>query len=318
MLAWRRKKFGFGETLAQLLIPHQRNENHPLLIRHFSLFLATGLVVGTQFLSNLSAGEIRVLGFATNIYQNEVISLTNEQRISNGVRGLKESALLDQAAQKKAADMFAKDYWAHFAPDGTSPWHFFDIVGYKYSAAGENLARDFQTSEGVVQGWMNSPSHKENLLNKNYTEIGVAVVNGSLQGEQTTLVVQLFARSTAVSSSTGSGEVIPKATPQSVSDKVILNNKNSGKVKESTAAAVTKVSGSFSAGVGVLQKLDGLPWAAKAELLLLFSLFSVFLVDSFIIYRKGVRRSGSHSLVHAIVIGILIVSILVTSKGKLI
>ena len=103
--------------------------------------------------------------------------------------------MLTKAAALKADDMFSDNYWAHFAPDGTSPWYFYGKVGYSYTWAGENLARDFQTSAGVVAGWMASTAgHKENILNSNFTEVGVAVKNGVLQGEETTLVVQLFGK----------------------------------------------------------------------------------------------------------------------------
>ena len=64
--------------------------------------------------------------------------------------------------------MIAKNYWAHNAPDGASPWSFFKNVGYRYLYAGENLARDFGDSASVVNAWMNSPTHRDNLLSGRY------------------------------------------------------------------------------------------------------------------------------------------------------
>lgn len=326
MLALLEKRFGLDELLAKLLIPHHKNNHHPWLIRHFSLFLITGVLIGVQFVYNLQVGHFQVLGFATNIFQNQIIGLSNQQRQINGIGTLTENSLLDQAAAAKAADMFAKNYWAHFAPDGTSPWYFFNNVGYKYSWAGENLARDFQTSEGVVQGWMNSPSHRENLLNNNYTEMGVAVVNGTLLGEETTLVVQLFGKPVSAAPANPASskpnsqslQPVPQVNTKTVNDNFVLENSKTKSSTSVAAAPVTKVSGQFVGGTNWLQKLAVLPWGAKVELSLLFILFSVFVVDTLVLYHRKINRPGSHSLVHAVVIGIMIVSVLVTSGGKLI
>jgi hypothetical protein len=67
-------------------------------------------------------------------------------------------------------------------------------AGYQYEYAGENLAKNFLFSDGVVTAWMNSPTHRDNILKREYTEVGYAIVNGTLNGEQTTLVVQMFGK----------------------------------------------------------------------------------------------------------------------------
>ncbi len=174
-------------------IPHKSNNHRPFFTRHPGL---TTILIFTLFIQSsiniFFSSNPRILGFATNIYKDEVINLTNNERTKNGLHNLYHNPTLDKAAQLKAQDMFAKDYWAHVSPDGVEPWHWFEVVGYNYSAAGENLARDFDTSSGVVSAWMASPSHRENILYANFTEIGVAVVDGNLGGEDTTLVVQLF------------------------------------------------------------------------------------------------------------------------------
>src|SRR5258708_28336998 len=88
--------------------------------------------------------------------------------------------------------MFANQFWAHVAPDGTSPWQFFKNAGYQYYSAGENLARDFSNTSDMMAAWMASPTHRANIVNGRFREIGVAVVDGRLLGSDTTLVVQLF------------------------------------------------------------------------------------------------------------------------------
>jgi len=125
---------------------------------------------------------------ALAISPETLINLTNQQRQAAGLQPLNESPALDASATAKAQDMLARDYWAHFAPDGTTPWSFMSQAGYQYRHAGENLAMDFSTDDDVMTGWMNSPTHRANVLG-DYRDVGIAVVQGTLLGEQTTLVV---------------------------------------------------------------------------------------------------------------------------------
>ncbi|MBA3284597.1 MAG: CAP domain-containing protein, partial [Nitrosopumilus sp.] len=122
----------------------------------------------------------------------KLYDLTNQEREKAGLQPLTYNDKLAQAAQQKANDMFAKNYWAHYGPNNENPWQFILGAGYDYEYAGENLAKNFLFSKGVVDAWMNSPTHKENMVRKEYTDIGFAVVNGMLNGEETTLVVQMF------------------------------------------------------------------------------------------------------------------------------
>jgi hypothetical protein len=100
--------------------------------------------------------------------------------------------MLSAAALAKANNMFEMQYWDHFGPNGETPWQFISAAGYTYYYAGENLAKGFTTSEGVHQAWMASPSHRENILSPNYKDIGVAILSGTLNGKNVTLVVQMF------------------------------------------------------------------------------------------------------------------------------
>ena len=132
------------------------------------------------------------ISFFAEISKSLLLTLTNQERKSLGVRVLKENAKLNQAAYLKAKDMLANDYFAHTSPAGRTPWYWFDKVGYNYQYAGENLAIDFLDSEELFQAWDNSPSHRENIISANYTDIGIAVLTGEFEGAQTTVVVQLF------------------------------------------------------------------------------------------------------------------------------
>ena len=120
-----------------------------------------------------------------------VVELTNEER-SGAAAPLQRNATLDEAARLKAEDMAKHEYFSHFSPDGVSPWHWFDQAGYVYAHAGENLAIHFTDSAEVVDAWMDSPTHRANIVNGLYTEIGVGTAKGEYDGYRTVYVVQLF------------------------------------------------------------------------------------------------------------------------------
>ena len=173
-------------------IPHEENNYHAHSLHTNMLSVYLFVAVMLVFVSKNVPALSNVLGVATDISISKLYSLTNEERSKLGLPALQQNSLLAQAAEKKAADMFAKNYWAHFAPDGGSPWDFIKQSGYQYEFAGENLAKNFLFSKNVVDAWMNSPTHRENIVKKEYTEVGYAVENGMLNGEETTLVVQMF------------------------------------------------------------------------------------------------------------------------------
>ena len=183
----------FADTVYHLFVPRHSN-NHKAKLLHSSSLIALALLLvliqsTLQMFSNLG---VAVLGYAANISTNEVVSLTNQKRLQLGLSPLELSADLEAAARAKGEDMLQDDYWAHVAPDGTEPWAFFSLVHYDYRYAGENLARDFTNANDAVEAWMASPSHRDNLLSDHYKEIGIAVVEGDLNGQDTTIIVQLF------------------------------------------------------------------------------------------------------------------------------
>lgn len=163
---------------------------------------------------------VNVLGFATDVTVEKLYQLTNQEREKNNLPPLAFNDCLSQAAHKKAEDMFSKNYWAHFSPTGTTPWDFMIDTGCKYEYAGENLAKNFLFSDGVITAWMNSPTHKENIVNKNYTQVGYAIVNGVLNGEETTLVVQMFDKPINPTVATNTEPLIK---PKAVEAKEVVN-----------------------------------------------------------------------------------------------
>lgn len=131
--------------------------------------------------------------FFAEISKAIILELTNKQRQEMGLPALKENIKLNQSALLKARDIINFDYFSHNSPQGKSPWYWFQISGYSYSTAGENLGIGFLDSEEIYDAWNNSSSHKANLIDSRFEEIGIAIVEGNFNGNETTIVVQHFA-----------------------------------------------------------------------------------------------------------------------------
>ncbi len=129
--------------------------------------------------------------FASPITKANVIELTNKERVKAGLPVLWSNYKLNLAAQRKANDMMAKGYWEHYH-NGKSPWDWMHEAGYEFKAAGENLAIDFLEVEPMIKAWMDSPTHRQNILNPNFKEIGVGIAKGFFKDHETIIVVQMF------------------------------------------------------------------------------------------------------------------------------
>lgn len=178
-----------------LFLPQHTNNFRAKLL-HLDYFALYVILLFMMSLSFKTVHKINpdILGFATDIHIEQLVTLTNQKRAEGGISPLRLDGRLSQAAAGKAQDMFSKNYWAHTGPDGTTPWDFIIGAGYTYNVAGENLAKNFSNSAGVIDAWMNSSSHRENILRSQYEDVGFAIVNGVLNGEETTLVVQMFGK----------------------------------------------------------------------------------------------------------------------------
>ena len=175
-------------------LPTKENNFQPSVLsdRAISIFILLFLLVKVIFSFNLIL--VKQSSLFADISAQEILALTNEVRQQYGLPFVQEDLLLNKAAEEKAQDMFKNKYFSHYSPTGVSPWDWIDKSGYDYYYAGENLAMNFLDTEEVIKGWLNSPSHKENLLNKDYKDMGIAVVSGDFNNEgiNRILVVQMF------------------------------------------------------------------------------------------------------------------------------
>lgn len=184
MFRWFKKHF----------IPHKGNGHQPYFLRTRTI----RAVVACVLLLELGSFVIPSLLISTpligSVLPSVLTDLTNQQREVEHLSTLVVNPLLNRVAALKAKDMADKGYFAHTSPEGKAPWYWFTLVGYSYESAGENLAVDFTDSTDVTLAWMNSPTHKANILKNAYTEIGTGIATGTYQGKKTIFVAQVFGK----------------------------------------------------------------------------------------------------------------------------
>lgn len=300
LLVVRGKELIMDKFLA-FFIPHPHTHkkahllsfNFILIYILFFIFLRIGIDVTSLY-------KPGVLGISSSITVESIISETNKERVKAGLAPLAVNPKLDDAARRKAANMFEEDYWAHFSPSGKDPWGFIKSAGYSFSYAGENLARNFYNSEDVVRAWMNSPSHRNNLLGSKYREIGIAVVEGTLKGQQTVLVVQMF----------GAAIGAPVAAPpvQTETKKVVLE-------PSPVAQPPLKAIAGSSAKTQVL--VDPFALTKTVSLALVAMVAMLLLIDFIVLKRRGVFRLSSHHLAHLSLLAITGAAIFASSVGEI-
>lgn len=177
--------------LLHTFIPHKGNGYRPHLIRPLGLLLVLAAVLVLQFLAMTpKVGSVKAP--ASDFSHQSLLNETNKVRRQHGAPLINLNTDLSTAARLKAQDMLVRQYWAHVAPDGTTPWYWFREVNYRYDFAAENLAKGFQTPLGVVAAWMDSEEHRNNMLSRDYQDVGFGVAEGTLNGEQTTVVVAMY------------------------------------------------------------------------------------------------------------------------------
>lgn len=137
---------------------------------------------------------------------SDILSQVNAARSQVGAGQLSNNSKLQSAAQMKAEDMATRNYFAHTSPDGKTPWDLMAEVGYAWSWAGENLAvsTDVNSVSLIVNGWLNSPEHRQIMLDSRYTETGIGVAVGTWQGQTAIYAAEEFGlpKTVAANSST--------------------------------------------------------------------------------------------------------------------
>ncbi len=202
-----------------MFFPHEGNNHHP----HFWKKNSIALFLTFVLLIEVGVFAQSFLNLKNNSYLAAILPavlevLTNDQRTANNASPLAENALLKAAAEQKAKDMATRGYFAHNTPEGYLPWYWLQKVGYQYDHAGENLAVNFTDSKDVVDAWMKSPTHRENIVKPIYTETGIGLASGVYEGRPAIFVAQFFGTPKAVATSV---EVPVKKVVVTIKPKVI-------------------------------------------------------------------------------------------------
>lgn len=314
------------ELIRHLFLPHHTNNHRPKLL-HIDALTIYVIFFGLVYysLNFIGSSHPEVLGYATDIYVNQLLQDTNIQRQQAGLSPLQLNTQLSSAAYAKAQNMFALNYWAHNSPDGKTPWDFISNAGYKYSVAGENLAKNFSTSQAVVDAWMASPSHRENVLKAAYKEVGFAVVNGKLNNEETTLVVQMFGSSNALSQ-VQNKPIVPQVAAVStlestppVVEKIVTNTKNISNQQHSEPIIVEKTTLSQSlpnAGISV-KPMVNIPTVTRyMSLIFIVIVMLILVVDAYLISKRKIVRITGHNIAHILFLSALLIAVLIATRGS--
>lgn len=218
------------ERLKNFFIPHEGNSFAPHSLQKQAMLVMSLLIFITFLGTNLqSLLWTSSKWMVSTVLPGVIVELTNDERADNNLPALKRNSVLDEAAKMKAQDMAKNEYFAHYSPTGVSPWHWFAEANYNFIHAGENLAIHFTDSSDVVDAWMESPTHRANIVNANYKEIGVGTAEGTYQGFKTVYVVQLFgapAATPAVAAAVAPEPAKPAPVVVAVAPKPVAVTKN--------------------------------------------------------------------------------------------
>src|SRR3989338_106584 len=297
------------KRLKNHFIPHEGNNYKPHSVRErhvVGMALLAVAIFGLAF--SIKSLITRNPDLLSAVITGVLVDLTNSNRLAQNINPLTFNPVLAEAAQLKANDMAEKSYFAHTSPEGKTPWYWFTESGYNFLYAGENLAVNFVDSEDVVLAWMNSPGHRANIVNNNFTEIGIAMASGRYNGQDSIYVVQLF--------------VHPMPQTQKISEvldvEVLAENKMFIAVKNNdyVVAEETEV---FDTGLvaeaSVVEKAIASPkMLLKTIYVVIGSIVFVSLL-LFLAFKR--RREHTKHVVYSILLLILIVTLFYLASAKL-
>jgi len=204
-------------SLKHHFIPHKGNNYHPHIFHSkraifYSVFFIAIKVFVVGYAVFLPSQAYMAPDVLT-AQASRILALTNDLRTEKGLHTLMRATPLDTSASARTLDMVEKGYFSHTGPDGHTLSYFMKLTGHKYITAGENLALGFKTADEVVDAWVKSPTHYENLIDPNFKEFGIGIGEGAYNGADTIFIAEHFgepisseATSTPVATTTGTKE----------------------------------------------------------------------------------------------------------------
>jgi len=181
----------------EIFVPQKENNFLPKALKSKYLFLYSASLLAVKIALISLVLILPATDFFSSITANRLVSLINQERQSRNLPALALNDSLNSVAGLKVNDMATQGYFEHTSPTGITPWFWFKQIGYNYVFAGENLAMGFTETDDVFTAWMNSPTHRANILNPNFREMGLAVGTGNIQNRQETLAALEFGKQAA-------------------------------------------------------------------------------------------------------------------------
>lgn len=278
----------------------------PRFLKH-NVYLATMALVVCLFVTAGAMDRvIKELGspYVASVIAAVLVNLANDDRTDLALPELRVNPLLTAAAQAKADDMARKGYFSHTTPEGYDSWHWFELVGYDYRHAGENLAVNFSDSAEVERAWMASPTHRDNIVSPRYTEIGIAVATGTYQGRPTVFAVQMFGSPKERAAATSASAPVAVADVAAGGPAKVLG--------EATVVAPheEEARGALSGGDAAVMNPEDVPWwgtlLAQPRQTLQYAYYIIGLLILFALFFDVEWEIKHHHLKHAMKAGVVL------------
>ncbi|MDZ4243836.1 MAG: CAP domain-containing protein [Candidatus Doudnabacteria bacterium] len=293
--------------IANFFIASEENGYRPRVLSYWA-FIIYGLILLALrlFLGILPADS-------SAVESQTLMALVNEERNNRNIPQLITHSSLMVAAAQKSRDMIDRDFFNHVNPDGNYIWGNIINAGYyPYKILGENLALDFATAEGMIKAWLDSPTHRENLLRLEFINQGMSALYGDYQGRYTNLTTNLFGALVSEQSSppaTQTTEPQPIPTPQVKAETPAVAQKNPTPEprpkeeektipEETTNPVASPASEPIPTPPSPKHLLPVFEWSRT-----IFTSFGIFMllilsIDSVIVNRRELEVPRSHSSYH--------------------
>ena len=196
--------------LHNFFIPHAGNDHRPHALRPRALKWYVALLVGVKVIAvTLLFSAYPDFARLSGDLAAEVARMVNASREKVHASPLILDSALTRAAELKAQDMLARAYFEHVSPDGTMPWEWINKNEYQFQSMGENLAMDFTTGESAHLALMRSDTHRTNILEKRYQNIGIGVATGNFAGRETNILLEFCAAPSTARTAAAAAAVPP-------------------------------------------------------------------------------------------------------------
>jgi hypothetical protein len=294
-------------TLKYYLIASEENDYEPWIMKPIALAIFMIIIWSLRIL-----GPTITTFAQSSIDPADLMNRVNLERTQRFIPSLTHDSRLTSAAVAKSNDMIARSYFAHINPDGNYIWPTIETAGYTpYLALGENLAMDFSSASAVVQAWMDSPTHRSNIVNTIFQDQGMGSVFGLFSpGHNSVLITNTFGtlQKPTPPPAIAPASVKPSYTTPINSETPQATEPEIEKKPENISPPLAQKDGlGPRSSIPVSEKALFMPFYRNIIMTLAIIYLLILAVDSFIIYRNKIRRTNRQSSPHALIFALIII-----------